>query len=193
MAGAPFPVPSPGDLADAFRWAEWRTVTKTGLVSLHGNRYQVDPALAGPQGRAGLRPVRPVVPAGPPRGQGRRARPSRSRSAGTPTPRPGPRSRPSRPSPPTGIDYLALVDARHTADLAGKVNYAALAEPEEPVTPAAPAPAEVSALIAWMRRLSDAGIRRDPAELAAFQDAKKDLLARIQASRATTKQPGDPR
>jgi hypothetical protein len=50
--------------------------------------------------------------------------------------------------------------------------------------PAAPAPAEVSALIAWMRRLSDAGGRRDPAELAAFHDAKKDLLARIQASRA---------
>jgi hypothetical protein len=33
-----------------------------------------------------------------------------------------------------------------------------------------------------MRRLSDAGPRRDPAELAAFQDAKKDLLARIKAS-----------
>jgi hypothetical protein len=57
--------------------------------------------------------------------------------------------------------------------------------------PAAPAPAEVSALIAWMRRLSDAGPRRDPGELAAFQDAKKDLLARIQASRATEE--GEPR
>ena len=32
-----------------------------------------------------------------------------------------------------------------------------------------------------MRRLSDAGPRPDPAELAAFQDAKKDLLARIEA------------
>ncbi len=50
-----------------------------------------------------------------------------------------------------------------------------------------PAPAEVSALIAWMRRLSDAGAHRaDPAELAAFQNAKKDLLARIQASHAPT-------
>jgi len=61
----------------------------------------------------------------------------------------------------------------------------------------APAPAEVSALIAWMRRLSDAGPRRDPAELAAFQDAKKDLLARIQASRAPGGHPpreeGEPR
>jgi hypothetical protein len=57
------------------------------------------------------------------------------------------------------------------------------------VTPPAapPSPAEVSALIAWMRRLSDAGAHRaGPAEIAAFQDAKKDLLARIEASRAPT-------
>jgi putative transposase len=47
MEGAPFPVPSAADLAEAFRWAEYRTVAKTGLVSLHGNRYQVDPSLAG--------------------------------------------------------------------------------------------------------------------------------------------------
>jgi hypothetical protein len=50
--------------------------------------------------------------------------------------------------------------------------------------PATPAPAEVSALITWMRQLSDAGPRRDPGELAAFLDAKNDLLARIRASRA---------
>jgi hypothetical protein len=44
-----------------------------------------------------------------------------------------------------------------------------------------PAASEVSALIAWMRRLSDAGVHRaDPAELAAFQHAKQDLLARIE-------------
>jgi hypothetical protein len=60
--------------------------------------------------------------------------------------------------------------------------------------PPAPAPGEVSALITWMRRLSDAGIRQaDPAELAAFQHAKQDLLARIEASRPPDNQPGDPR
>jgi hypothetical protein len=60
--------------------------------------------------------------------------------------------------------------------------------------PAAPAPAEVSALITWMRRLSDAGAgRADPAELAAFQDAKKDLLARIQASHAPREEEGETR
>src|SRR5216683_6496675 len=46
-AGGPFPVPAPAALADAFRWSEWRTVAKTATVSMHGNRYQVDPGLAG--------------------------------------------------------------------------------------------------------------------------------------------------
>ena len=59
--------------------------------------------------------------------------------------------------------------------------------------PAAPAPGEVSALIAWMRRLPGAGAHRaGPAELAAFQNAKKDLLARIERSHAPGDQPGDP-
>lgn len=58
------------------------------------------------------------------------------------------------------------------------------------MTPA-PAPGEISALIAWMRELSGAGASlADPAELAAFHQAKKDLLARIEASRAPG---GDPR
>ena len=59
--------------------------------------------------------------------------------------------------------------------------------------PAAPAPAEVSAIIASKPRLSDAGPRRDTGELAAFQDAKKDLLARIQASRAPRAEEGESR
>ena len=69
----------------------------------------------------------------------------------------------------------------------------------QPDAPAAgPPPAgEVSALIAWMRRLSRAGLHRaDPAELAAFHHAKKDLLARIErhthAPATAYDQPGDP-
>jgi hypothetical protein len=67
-----------------------------------------------------------------------------------------------------------------------------MTQPAEP-----PAPSEVSALITWMRRLSDAGARRaDPAELAAFQHAKHDLLARIQhrdhAPANACDQPGEP-
>jgi hypothetical protein len=39
--------PTPAQLREAFLWAEGRTVTKTATVSLHGNTYQVDPALVG--------------------------------------------------------------------------------------------------------------------------------------------------
>jgi hypothetical protein len=46
--------------------------------------------------------------------------------------------------------------------------------------PGRPSPREISELIAWARRLSDAGIAGVPAaELAAYQAAKHDLLARI--------------
>ena len=59
-----------------------------------------------------------------------------------------------------------------------------------------PAAAEISALIAWMRRLSDVGVHRaDPAELAAFRRAKQDLLTRLErhgrAPAAPHDQPGD--
>ena len=45
-AGPPAPTPA-GLLAEAFRWGEWRIVTKTATVSLQGNLYEVDAALAG--------------------------------------------------------------------------------------------------------------------------------------------------
>ncbi len=45
-AGIP-DVPTPSELREAFLWAETRTVTKTGQISLHGNHYEVDPALVG--------------------------------------------------------------------------------------------------------------------------------------------------
>jgi putative transposase len=131
MAGSPFPVPSPGDLADAFRWAGHRTVSKTGLVSLHGNRYQVDPSLAGLKVELAFDPFDLSF---------LRVR-SDGRDAGTALPfqvsrHSHPKARPEVPAEPpvpaTGIGYLALVDARHTAELAGKVNYSALADQEEP-------------------------------------------------------------
>jgi putative transposase len=34
-------------LTEAFLWSEWRTVTKTATVSLHGNTYQVEAVLVG--------------------------------------------------------------------------------------------------------------------------------------------------
>src|SRR6187551_2260028 len=46
-AGGPFPLPTPAALAEAFLWEAHRTVSKTALVSLQGNTYQVDPLLVG--------------------------------------------------------------------------------------------------------------------------------------------------
>lgn len=40
-------IPAPEDLTEAFRWSQYRTVTKTATVSLHSNTYEVDPALIG--------------------------------------------------------------------------------------------------------------------------------------------------
>jgi hypothetical protein len=48
-----------------------------------------------------------------------------------------PQARPEPAEParaPTGIDYLALVEARHAAELAHRIDYAALAGAERPDT-----------------------------------------------------------
>jgi len=128
MTGAPFPVPGPADLAEAFRWSEHRTVSKTALVSLHGNRYQVDPQLVGRRVELVFDPFDLTF---------LRVRVDGT-DAGTALPfqisrNSHPKARPETPAeapkPTTGIDYLGLIDAAHTAELAGRVNYAALHEP----------------------------------------------------------------
>jgi putative transposase len=85
-AGPPVPTPA-ALLAEAFRWGEWRTVTKTATVSLHGNLYEVDPKAA----------------------------------ADTPP-----------PATPTGIDYLRLLEDRHTRAMGERLRYAQLADPTHP-------------------------------------------------------------
>jgi putative transposase len=40
-------MPTAADLTEAFLWSEFRTVTRTATVSLHGNTFQVDQALVG--------------------------------------------------------------------------------------------------------------------------------------------------
>jgi putative transposase len=128
-SGAPFPVPAAPDLADAFRWSEWRTVTRTATVSMHGNRYQVDPALAGRRVELVFDPFDLTVLSVRSGGQ----------DAGTATPHhitrhAHPRARPE-PLPgddaprATGIDYLTLLGEQHDKQAAGPVNYAALISP----------------------------------------------------------------
>jgi putative transposase len=134
VAGPPVPTPS-ALLTEAFRWGEWRTVTKTATVSLHGNYYEVDAALAGRKVELVFDPFdlsdidvnhhgRSVGKAIPFR-IGRHVHPKAH--ADTPP-----------PAAPTGIDYLRLVADRHTQALGEELQYARLADPTQPAAPSNP-------------------------------------------------------
>jgi hypothetical protein len=102
-------------LTEAFMWSQLRTVTKTATVSLHGNTYQVEPALAGRKVELVFSPFnleqievchrgrsyRPAVPHVITRHAHPKARPE--------TP---------EPAPATGIAYLQLVADTHHAQVA---------------------------------------------------------------------------
>jgi putative transposase len=129
LAAGP-PVPTPADrLAEAFRWGEWRTVTKTATVSLHGNHYEVDAALAGGKVELVFDPFDltdiDVRHHGRPAGKavpfqiGRHVHP-KARADAPP------------PATPTGIDYLRLVEDRHTRALGQRLQYAHLSDPTQP-------------------------------------------------------------
>ncbi len=131
-AGAPAPTPA-ALLTEAFRWGQWRTVTKTATVSLHGNHYEVDPALAGYRVelvfdpfdltdidvRHNQRPAGKAVPFQ----IGRHVHPKAQADA-------------PPPPTPTGVDYLRLIEDRHTRTLGEALNYAQLSDPAETSTPA---------------------------------------------------------
>jgi len=130
--GAPPRLPSPAELREAFLWAEHRQVTKQAMVSLFGNRYQVDPALVGAtvelvfdpfdlatiQVRYQQRPMGAAVPFQ----LGRHVHP-----AATPDP-----AEPVTPRP-SGIDYLAMVEQRIAATQRRRIAYASLPELPAPI------------------------------------------------------------
>jgi len=126
LAGAPYPIPSPAQLAEAFLWAEHRQVRKDATVKLFGGVYETDPVLAGrtvelvfdpfdlthievrwqgkPYGLATPRQIR------------RHAHPkARQEQPGT------------QPAAATGVDYLGIIAAEHDAAQRQKINYSALA------------------------------------------------------------------
>jgi putative transposase len=131
LAAGP-PAPTPAELlTEAFRWGEWRTVTKTATVSLHGNLYEVDPALAGARVELVFDPFdltdidvhhhdRPAGRAVPFQ-IGRHVHPKAASTDTAPAPT------------PTGIDYLRLVEDRHTQSLGERLHYAQLGDPAPPV------------------------------------------------------------
>jgi putative transposase len=101
---------------------------------LHGNRYQVDPALVGRKVELVFDPFDLSF---------LRVR-SDGADAGTAAPfqisrHSHPKARPEvpaeEPTPTTGIDYLGLIDAHYTAELADRVNYSALAPEPAPDLP----------------------------------------------------------
>jgi len=137
LAAGP-PVPVPADLlVEAFRWGQWRTVTKTATVSLQGNLYEVDPSLAGSKVELVFDPFdltdidvrhhgRPVGKAVPFR-IGRHVHPKAQADA-------------PPPAAPTGIDYLRLIQTRHTRSLGERLQYAQLTDsPAEASVPPADA------------------------------------------------------
>jgi len=123
--GGPFPLPTPAALAEAFLWEAHRTVTKTALVSLQGNTYQVDPLLVGHRVELIFDPFDLTTVAVRVRGV----------PAGTAIPhrigrhahvKARPETPPEAPAA-TGIDYARLLGDAHHAELAHGLNYAALA------------------------------------------------------------------
>jgi putative transposase len=124
-AGGPFPLPTPAALAEAFLWEAHRTVSKTALVSLQGNTYQVDPLLVGHRVELVFDPfdltTLQVRVRGVPAGTAIPHRIGRHSHV---------KARPETPLDPptvTGIDYARLIAAAHHAELAEGVNYVALA------------------------------------------------------------------
>ena len=131
-AGPPVPTPA-ALLTEAFRWGQWRTVTKTATLSLHGNHYEVDAALAGAKVELVFDPFDltdiDVRHHGRPAGKavpfkiGKHVHPKAHADAPPPT-------------TPTGIDYLRLVEDRHTRALGERLQYAQLTDPTQQATAA---------------------------------------------------------
>jgi putative transposase len=132
LAGAPPRLPTPAELREAFLWAEHRQVTKQAMVSLFGNRYQVDPALVGAtvelvfdpfdlakiEVRYQQRPMGAAVPFQ----LGRHIHPHAT-----------PETDPAPTTPrPSGIDYLAMVEQRIAATQRRRIAYASLPELPDP-------------------------------------------------------------
>jgi putative transposase len=123
-APGPVALPAPEALTEAFLWEAHRRVTKTATVSLHGNSYEVDPALVGRKVELVFDPFDltriEVRLAGVPMGL---AIPHHISRHSHPKAKP---ETPSTPPQPSGIDYAQLIETAHAAELARGVNYAAL-------------------------------------------------------------------
>jgi putative transposase len=125
LAGAPFPVPEPARLREAFLWSEHRLVRKDATISLFGGLYQVsDLSLAGRKVECVFDPfdltVLEIRWNGRPHGL---AKPQRIGRHSHPKAKP---EQPGTPPPATGIDYLGLIRAEHEQAARDRIRYDAL-------------------------------------------------------------------
>ncbi|MGH9164912.1 MAG: DDE-type integrase/transposase/recombinase [Acidimicrobiales bacterium] len=128
-AAGPFALPTPTQLHEAFLWSERRMVTKTATVSLHGNTFEVDAALVGRRVELVFDPF--DLATVEVRFEGR------SMGAGVAhvlRRHTHPMARELAPDPPaaTGIDYLGLIESRHAAELAARIDYSGLLPTTDP-------------------------------------------------------------
>ena len=117
-------LPTPEMLREAFLWAERRTVSKTAVVSLHGNAYEVDAALIGRRVELVFDPfdLQRIEVRFESRGMGVAVPQKISRHT-----HPKARLEAAPPPEPSGIDYLGLLAARRDAELGGeRISYADL-------------------------------------------------------------------
>ena len=104
-------------LTEAFLWSEYRTVTKTATVSLHGNTYQVEAALAGRKVELVFSPFNlQVIEVRHDQRSYGHAVPFRITRHAHPKARP--ETPEPAPAPATGIAYLQLVADTHHQQLA---------------------------------------------------------------------------
>jgi transposase InsO family protein len=113
-------MPSAQALTQAFLWSQWRTVTKTATVSLHGNSYEVDPVLVGRKVELVFSPFDlETIEVHYRDATYGRAVPHRITRHAHPKARPEtPEPEPDRAAPATGIAYLQLVADTHQQQVA---------------------------------------------------------------------------
>jgi putative transposase len=130
LAGAPFPVPEPAQLREAFLWSETRLVRKDATIRLFGGAYETDPALAGRKIECVFDPfdltVLEIRWNGAPRGIAVPRKVGRHSH---------PKAKPedlAAPAPATGIDYLGIIRAEHEeASRRHRIRYDALGAGEQ--------------------------------------------------------------
>jgi putative transposase len=131
VAGVAVAHPDPDLLREAFLFSEARVATKTATVSLYGNHYEVDGALAGRKvelvfdpfdlEKISVRYMDRDFGLAKPQRIGRHSHPLAEK-------------REPQPVPPTGIDYLKLVEARHRQQVGEPIGYRDLASIDENTT-----------------------------------------------------------